>query len=487
MRRSTYRLWTAVMIAALLLSLCACGETAATVTTTKETATTTTVADAVTTTVTDGETTTVTDGETTVTVDGETTANGQPTAGPTTAGKPTVETTATTNGGSWGGLIKPAGSKTTVTVTTTTKRTLKTTATTAKKNYTNTVAPVIRNEKYKTDHGFYHILKGYCFGRVFRTEEWLRVVGYVTKEGQVADTMFEATTIMPSPGHVYWGEFGTKDKWDAWVKHTMLNLETLNRAAEQVQDALQLKEYKIKVFPTLVNPHNASDNPHYYDNWGYLNGVKMDVKNDDHREQMVRYLINTYITEIEKKQYNNIELAGFYWFDEYIVAEDLEWYNDITDYVRSKGLRTLISPFYRATGWQLCDEAGFDIHSMQSNYFPNGTVGILNCGTIQNLYDNAAIVNSGAIGGIEMELDNHEKKDGITGWKQTLKVGVQTGIVNGYHLHYYGGGPSTPVLLSKSTNPYFRSAYDETYLYMKNKLSVSDIWIEPREKKQDGT
>ena len=141
----------------------------------------------------------------------------------------------------------------------------------------------------------------------------------------------------------------------------------------------------------------------------------MNVKNKDHRLQMVKYLINMYIREIEKKQFNNIELAGFYWFDEFIVADDLEWYNDITDYIRSKGLLTMISPFYRATGWQLCDEAGFDIHSMQSNYFPNGTIGILNCGPESRLTENAALINNGEIGGIEMELDDHTKKDGITG------------------------------------------------------------------------
>ena len=79
-----------------------------------------------------------------------------------------------------------------------------------------------------------------------------------------------------------------------------------------------------------------------------------------------------------------------------------------------------------------------------------------------------------------------EKKDGITGWKQTLKMGLETGIVNGYHLHYYGNGPGTPVYLSKSKDPYTRSAYDETYLYMKNKLTLSDIWLEPIEKPQAG-
>ena len=482
-----YRIASAVMTLCLLLSLCACGGNAEASTTTSGVSTAAT-ADVATTTAEIRPTQNSTDGSTTAT---DVTDSATPDVQTTTA---TTGTTTSVSGnktfvsGSPNILTLPVAGTTAATTEQEGDQTVSVTAvsktTTARKNYTNTLASVKRDEKYKNDTGIYHILKGYCFGRVFRTAEWLSVVGYV-KNGEVLDSMYEATTIMPSPGNVYWSDFGTKEKWDEWVEHTLINLDTLNRAAGQVQDALKLKEYKVKVFPTLVNPHNAKDNPNYYDNWGALNGVTMDVDNNAHRLQMVKYLIDTYIRVIREKQYNNIELVGFYWFDEYIDGADLAWYNDVTDYVRSKGLLTMISPYYRATGWQLCDEAGFDIHSMQSNYFPNGTLGILNCGPVSRLNENAALINNGEIGGIEMELDDHGKKDGITGWKQTLKVGIETGIVNGYHLHYFGNGPGTPVVLASSNDPYYRSAYDETYLYMKNKLKVSDIWLDPIEKPQE--
>ena len=388
----------------------------------------------------------------------------------------TVTTVTTANGDQWDG----AGKLTTVATTTTTVATL---PSTTEKAY-QTLATIAHDAKYVNDYGIYHVLKGYCFGKVYSLAEWLPVVGYV-KDGKIVDALYTATTIMPSPVNTYWGDFNTKAEWDAWREHTYKNLDTLNEAAGEVQKALSLKEHKIKVFLTLVNPQNAADNPTYYDNWGSLDGTTMDVSNNEHRLTMLRYMVDSYLSEFAAKGYENVELAGFYWFDEYVVQDDLSFYQSFTDYIRSKGKITMISPYYKATGWTLCGDAGFDLHSMQSNYFPTMKIGSMNCGSDKRLPANAALINNGQIGGIEMEMDSHDVKDAITGWKKTMKVGVETGIVNGYHVHYFGGGPGSPYALATSTDPYFRSCYDELYKYMHNTLTVSEIWLDPIEKEQE--
>ena len=385
---------------------------------------------------------------------------------------PQQATTATGNGDVWDG----AG---TLSTSTTSVQTLPTTTTPA---YA-TLTPVYHDSKYVNEHGIYHTLKGYCYGTVYQVEEWLPVIGYL-RGGKVVDTMYTSMSIMPSPSHVYWGAFNTKEEWDTWREHTYENLGTLNTAAKEVQKALNLKEHKIKVFLTLVNPTNAADNPNYYDNWGTLNGTAMDVSSKEHRYQMLKYMIDSYVAEFTQKEYENVDFAGFYWFDEYIVSADLDLYNRVTDYIRSLGKITMISPFYKATGWTLCDEAGFDLHSMQSNYFPTGIVGSMNCGTERRLAANAREINAGNIGGIEMELDSTNHKDAITGWKQTMKVGVETGIVNGYHVHYCGEGPRSIYKLAISADSYYRSTYDELYKYMHNVLTVDQIRIDPLEKEQ---
>ena len=476
MKHAFSRVAVLLLAVLMLVSLCACG-TDATTTTTNGDAATTTVADDVTTTVGDTDPTEdsadPTEGDTDPTdVDPDPTTVGNVDAATTTK-KPATTTTAEEHD-AWGeGATRP--------VRTTKSKTQATDAATTADpalNYTNTMASINRDSKYANDQGIYHVLKGYCWGSVYKASEWLPVVGYV-KDGKVVDTLYTATTIMPSPNNIYHGDFRTKKDWDSWREHTYDNLETLNEAARSVQDALQLKEYKIKVFLTLSNPDKDINNE-----WGKLNGVSMSAADWDERYAMIKYMIDSYISEMSTKDYANIEFTGFYWFDEYIESADLAWYKRVTDYIHSLGKITIISPYYKASGWSLCDEAGFDLHSMQSNYFPTGTVGIMNCGTDKRLEANAAEINAGNIGGIEMEMDSTNHKDAITGWKKTLKVGLESGIVNGYHIHYMGNGPRSVYTIAKSNDPYFRSAYDETYKYMHNKLTVDEIVLDPIENEQ---
>ena len=387
----------------------------------------------------------------------------------------TTKVTTTTGTDPWVGATRPSRTKK-PTTTTTVEVTEAVTTTTV--NYTNTLASIHHDEKYVNEHGIYHVLKGYCAGTVYKTSEWLPVVGYV-KDDAIVDALYTATTIMPSPNNMYGSDFASKRKWDTWREHTYKNLDTLNEAAALVQQALELKEHKIKVFLTLSRP-----TPDHHSNWGELNGVYMSAADNEQRFQMIKYMIDSYVSEMAEKTYNNIDFAGFYWFDEFIEKDDLEWYNRVTDYVRSLGKLTIISPYYKANGWDLCDEAGFDLHSMQSNYFPTGLIGSMNCGSDKRLPANAALINEGLIGGIEMELDSTNHKDAITGWKKTMYVGVESGIVNGYHIHYMGGGPRSVYTLSKASDPYFRSCYDELYKYMHNTLTLEEIWLEPIEKEQ---
>ena len=384
--------------------------------------------------------------------------------------------TTTGNGDGWDGSGK-------LTVATTTTTEMKLIPTTAATTY-GTTATVPHDSKYTNKYGIYHVLKGYCAGKVYTVNEWLPVLGYI-KDGKIVDTMYTATTIMPSPNTVYWGGMNTKAEWDSWRQHSYKNIDTLNEAAVAVQTALGLKEHKVKVFLTLANPNNDHIvNDGYYDNWGSLDGVKMDVTNNEHRLTMIKYMVDSYIAEFNAKNYSNVELAGFYWFDESLDTDDWLWYMRMNYYIDSVNKLSLISPFYKATGWDKCKTYGFDLTSMQSNYFPNGTVGDLNCGTVNRLAANADIVKNGKIGGIEMEMDSSAKKDGITGWKLTMKTGVETGIVNGFHVHYLGGGPRSVYDISMSGDAYFRSAYDELYQYMHNSLTVDEIWLQPIENEQ---
>ena len=299
--------------------------------------------------------------------------------------------------------------------------------------------------------------------------------------------MYERVTIQPSPVHIYHGSFDTKAKWDAWIHEQTFcpgkGLDALEEAVEQVKQALGLEKHGIGVFFTLPPPYNPADNPHYYDNWGELNGVKMDANNPDHRFEMVKYMIDSYLEALKARNYKNVGFNGFYWFDEFVRADDIEWYVRVTDYIRTKFCFSLISPYYRASGYDLAYRAGFELVSMQSNYFPNGTVGILNCGTEDRLTENAKYVKSNGMG-IEMEMDDPSKKDGVTGFKKTMKVCLENGNNEGLCVHYFGNGPLTMIQAAYSEDEYLRSFYDELHGFLKNTLKVEDIRIDPLENPQ---
>ena len=451
MTRTFSRLLSVLLVITALLSLCACGETATT--TTIADVTTTTLADEVTTTVIEGEATTTVDNVTTTVGNGDDSATTDSTGGnakPTTK-KDEVTTTAAKD--PWGSGGKPT----------------KATTTTVGNTYA-TLAKVERDPKYVNDEGIYNLFKGYCGDTVMKSSEWLPTIGYV-KDNKVVDVMFDGAAVTASITQVYYGNLNTKVGWDEWRVNCWKNVDEIEKAAASVQKSLNLEEYKFKVFPMLANPSNHLTN---YDNWGSLNGTKMKVSNKEHRFEMIKYMVDSYVAEFNKKGYKNVEMAGFYWFDEYIAEADLAWYKQVTDYIRSKGLITIISPYYKAGGWTLCDEAGFDLHSMQTNFFPNQKVGEMNCGTINRLPALSALINNGEIGDIEFEM-NGTDNDCITGLKEILKEGVNSGIVNGYELFYFG--PRPLYTISKSREAYIRSAYDDLYKYIHNKLVPSEMVV----------
>lgn len=325
-------------------------------------------------------------------------------------------------------------------------------------------------EKYKK-FGIRNCVKGYCPGQVFTADEWLPVFGYV-KGGEIVDTMYEATTIMPNPYWIYHSPH-LKDcaGWENWIKNTFANLDNINEAMGRIKKAIGRADYRLKVFPTVADcRHNGK--------WGDIDSVKMEADNPDHDFMIVKYLVERYIEEFEKRQYEHVELTGYYWFHESL-EDKIPWYRRVTDYIHSLGLLAMISPFYKADRYQLCYEAGFDLVSMQSNYFPLWTIGYFSCGPIERLDNNMVCVKNLGYG-LEPEICSSGQEH-ITGYKETLKRGAQYGIMQTYNLHYW----QKPMMEAcYSDDPYIRSCYDDLYKYIHCKLNPDEVWIKPVETPQ---
>ena len=520
MKHWIYRLGAGIMAVLMLVSLCACKPNAGTTTTTAGEDTTTTVAtdptdpnedvtdptggeddpNADVTDPTEGEETDPTgevtepseeetdptDEVTEPSEDKVTTTEKAPTTTekePTTTGDKVESTTATTS-------KKPTTVKTTTTryrpwlgatapVRTTVQVTEAPTTTTEKKNY-STLAEIQYREEYAYHNSFgvHHTLLGYHGPEsgVVSKNLWLPSIGYVV-DGEIKDTMYDSIIMLPSPNYIY-GPMTTKRAWDKWRDFTYENLAEVNAAAYEVQEALDLENYKVKVFLTILEP--SIDR---HSNWGDLNGVKYTCANDEERFEMVKYMIDSYITEMEelKDSLPNIDFVGYYWFDESLNTQKGAWYMRITDYVNSVGKIVVHAPYFKSNGWNYSKTYGFDLVGMQSNHFHDRPVSIGNSGSIARLDANAGYVANGDTHGITVEANHVEGDKGhddMTTIKMTFEAALKRGTDHAYHIYYFGGGASSPYKMSRSSDEYIRSCYDDIYKYIHHTLTLEDLWIE---------
>lgn len=367
----------------------------------------------------------------------------------------------------------------TTAATTPTKATTK--ATTTKATTTTTKAPTTTTKtpgdgKYTNPYGIYDVLKTYMGGSDLSERQLGPSVGYLV-DGKYKDTMFDSFIFLPSPAHVHDGiMFADQSGWQNWIDNkTFLkgkNVNALEAVTADVKKAIGKSDYKAGVFLTLINPV-----PQSCRKFDKLNGKPVDFTKEDDRFDALKWMVDTYIATFNAQNYKNVKLNGFYWFDETIdVTRDKSLLKRITDYVRSKGYNTIFSAYYRASGYDAWKDCGFDLASMQSNYFPSAP-SLPNAGGIDRLDTNLALTKLRGMG-IELELDNETKKLGITGLKQTFAKGVQTGFIDGYHVYYFSGGPSAVYTVQRNRDPYFQSLYADTYKFIKGTLTMDDIHIE---------
>ena len=329
--------------------------------------------------------------------------------------------------------------------------------------------------------GIHQCVLGYCGGgSVITTEQWLPLIGHI-KDGKIDGTMFEGVTILPSPVHVYYrNELNHRKGFDDWAEHAVSIAANINEATRQVKEALDLPaDHKTKVFVAVFNTYTSIEaGKNHFANWGELDGVKMDPHNQEHCSMMLDYLIEKHLKAFDEAQLEHVELLGFYMFDEGINLSKMDWYRQLNQRIHDKGYLSIIAPYFKSSGYNHCLEAGFDLVSMQSNYFLRPLC-YGNSGTPDRIDLNLERGKELGIG-IVPEV-NGDTTDGFTAYKLTLKKCVEHNNADNYHLHYYHAGI---LQYYNSEDPYGHSTYDELYAYIHGNLKVEDIWLKEIENPQ---
>lgn len=314
-------------------------------------------------------------------------------------------------------------------------------------------------------------IKFSCVGGKITPSTFLPSVAYL-ENGVARDVMFNGFAFTNSVNMVG-GSLTQKD----WLNYIYsfefregFNVDALENAVGQVKTALEMPDYKAGVFLCLTAPEKSVTN------WGEIDGKTLNFsESNEDRITALKWYVDEQIKAFNDRKYQNIELCGFYFYNESLGSDALNYLPEITDYVRSLKYITVWSPYYAAAGYDKWKDFGFDRAAMQANYFA-GAESLPNAGGKERVTNAAAITASRGMG-IEMEISG-QNPNNVVGIKEYYRVGITTGFMYRWHTWWVMGDLKGIKNLYESKDPYVQSAYKEMYLFLNNRLQLADITTE---------
>ena len=312
-------------------------------------------------------------------------------------------------------------------------------------------------------------------GGLITKEEYLPYVAYLDTDGNIKDTFFDAFLYLPYTAYNYSDYAKTADGWKFYLDNIYTperNMDALNTCVGEVSSALNMSDYKVKVFSSILYTFKENGagtaNP-----FGDIDGDGKDesFSNIKDRKKAIKWMIDETYSRFKKGGYDNLDFCGFYWFEEsidYSDEDETELIKFASDYVHSLGLKLFWIPYHLASGYNEWEELGFDLACMQPNYMFSDKA------TKDVLYSNAKATKIYGMC-VEIEFEGFSNKDRIRKYEEYLIAGWQTGYMNAVKMYYQGGVPGEFYNASQSKDPLVRKSYDDTYLYAKEKFVLKDI------------
>lgn len=191
----------------------------------------------------------------------------------------------------------------------------------------------------------------------FDVEKLIPYLGYVDTDGNITDTMFDSFLFLNSGGFPSGNgaSAGYAESDIQWIVNDLFaegkNILALEEAAGQVKAALKLDDsFKYGLTVAVYMP-------------------PAELKLEDKIKS-----VNEQITLFEEKyneyDFKNIELVGYYWFDEgvYPKENEPELVIEVSKMVHEKGLDFFWIPWFCASGVDSWQDHCFDVACMQPGY-----------------------------------------------------------------------------------------------------------------------
>ncbi|MFR5866145.1 MAG: DUF4855 domain-containing protein, partial [Acutalibacteraceae bacterium] len=297
-------------------------------------------------------------------------------------------------------------------------------------------------------------------------EEYMPFVGYYDRGGKLADTFFDSFLFLPYGAYVN-EENGDFTAWNAYVDNVFAedaNVNALSEAVEQVSE--DSRDVRVSVFFSIL--YTWPDKTSFGDVDG--DGVVENFTKIEDRKKAIKWIIDEQLSRFEAGGYDNLDLLGFYWYEEQVTYTDpheLELIRYASDYVHSLGYKLMWIPWYCAPGHTDWKELGFDMACMQPNYAFSGQA------TVERLYDNAETTRRLGMC-VEIEIGQYDAQADILRYKEYLAVGAETGYMDAVKCYYQAGMPGAFYAAWKSADPFVNSVYHDTYLFAKGKYDSNE-------------
>ncbi|MBO7737880.1 MAG: DUF4855 domain-containing protein [Clostridia bacterium] len=191
----------------------------------------------------------------------------------------------------------------------------------------------------------------------FDVKKLIPYLGYVDTDKNITDTMFDSFLFLNSGGFPSGNSpsQGYKESDIQWIVDDLFtegkNILALEEAAGQVKSALSLDDsFKYGLTVALYMPPAE---------------LNLEDKIKSVEEQIILFEEN-----YNKYNFKNIELIGYYWFDEgvYPKENEPELVMAVSDMVHEKGLDFIWIPWFCASGVDSWQDFGFDVACMQPGY-----------------------------------------------------------------------------------------------------------------------
>jgi hypothetical protein len=290
------------------------------------------------------------------------------------------------------------------------------------------------------------------------------LVGYIDGGGSIRGRMFDTMLFLPFPGTT-----GNKVEWNAYLDDLYApdkQLSALNTAAATVNEALHT-QVKEKVILTLPYPDPQQKDFGAVEDGGRSLSFEEDEAGGemslDNRFKAVQWYYNQLVARWHSADYENLELAGIYWYKETMdarISGERELVQNVARMVRQDGLKFFWIPYYGARGYEDWQYYGFNHVILQPNYYAT-----------DNPPEDRLVNAAGQAGkyrlGIELECDDkitYSRYYYDLFYRQldnAHELGLDVNATNAYY-----AGAKTLLQARSSSVPQIRAIYDDVYKWI---------------------